>query len=454
MKFFLLLILLSGSVLARTNDLAKRPRSFPVAGGKAVFVDFTEANYLITYDVDSRSASVRAVIRINVIEAGRPVFDSVEAPTSILLNNKTRVTASEVRTPENETTVRVLDQDLPRGQHTLTIDVPLKTLVEFVSGGVKSGFWTSDLSHRQFLERYMPANFEFDQVKMVFRVEFKGLKSRQAIFTNGSVKELSGSSFEITYPDYFTSSSLYFHTTPAASVEELRFSYKSVDGRELPSVVYVAKNPLGLGSAQTLQTLRSRTIQIMQELEGDYGPFPHPHIIVYNAGTGGMEYCGATITSMSALGHELFHSYFARGVMPANGNAGWLDEALASWRDGGYRRADNMTGTSRMSAHPYYTRITDRQAYTFGARFMAYLDGKLRDKGGLKPFMRHMVEKKVFAPLFVEDFVTELNKFYGMSFDEDFRRHTYDKSAVSTEKHSGDHPVHRKMTIEDLRRIL
>src|SRR5690606_10293927 len=152
------------------NDLAHRPKSFALPEGKAVFADFTKAHYEITYDLGASSAWVKARIEMHLPEAGRVVFDSIEAPVSIMLNGKKNVSAREVKTPSNDTTVRVLGESLNKGKHVLELELPLKNLVEFKDGGVKSGFWTSDLSHRQFLERYLPANFEYDQVKMSFLV--------------------------------------------------------------------------------------------------------------------------------------------------------------------------------------------------------------------------------------------------------------------------------------------
>jgi hypothetical protein len=78
-----------------------------------------------------------------------------------------------------------------------------------------------------------------------------------------------------------------------------------------------------------------------------------------------------------------------------------------------------------MSSHPYYTRITDTAAYSFGSRFMSLLDGRSRAQGGLKPFLRHMVANHRFSPLFVEEFIGWMGAFYGTSFTEDFRRYTY-----------------------------
>lgn len=455
MKFFLLGLLLSGAALAQKNDLTHRPKSFSTSTGKAVFVDFITADYAINYNAEAKSANVVATIKFNAPEAGLPVFDSVEVPTSVVLDGET-VTAVETKTPSSETTLRLMNKTVSEGSHTAVISVPLKTLVEFKDGGVKSAFWTSDLDERRFLERYMPASLEYDQVKMSFTITFNGTTAKQKIYTNGTVSEVkrAGKSvFKVTYPEYYNASSIFFHTVPEGATDELRFTLKSIDGREIPSVVYFSKSLWG--GSSSLERLKASATEIFHELESDYGAWLHPQLIVYNAGMGGMEYCGATMTDTGALGHEMFHSYFARGVMPANGNAGWLDEALASWRDDGYQTLSTLSGTSRMSGHPYYTRTTDTAAYSFGERFMSYMDGKVTTKGGLKPFMRHMVENKKFAPLHVEDFIREMSSFYGVEVESEFKKYTFGSgNNFSFEKSQKSKHVHRKMTIEELQKLL
>jgi hypothetical protein len=455
MKFLFTCLFFAGTALANRNDLIHRPRSFSTPVGRAVFVDFETADYEISYDANLKYSEVVARIKFSAPESGLPIFDSVTPPVSVILDGET-VLSTEVKTPSDETTLRVINKSIGTGLHTMTIKVPLTTLVEFSSEGIKSAFWTSDLSERNFLERYMPANLEFDQVKMTFTVSFEGLQTKQKIYTNGFIKEVKNSSksvFKISYPDYFTASSIFFHTTPEGSTNELAFSVKSIDGREIPAIVYAKKPAWGGGSP--LQSLKNRTTEIFQELESDYGAWPHPVLVVFNSGLGGMEYCGATMTSASALGHELFHSYFARGMMPANGNSGWLDEALASWRDKGYKSITSLSGTSKMSNHPYYMRTTDQAAYTFGERFMSYMEGKLQDKGGLKPFMRHIIEKRKFSPLFVEEFIKEMSSFYDVSVEADFKTYTYGSfNNFPQNFKSSDSHIHRKMTIEELKNHL
>jgi hypothetical protein len=455
MKILLAVLLISSFAHAH-GDLARRPESFRVAKGSAVFVDFVEANYHITYDMDKKSAQVKAVIDFNMPETGRPLFDSVETPTLLTINGKAAVT-QEIKTPGNETTLRMVDMLLNAGAHRMMVELPLKTLVDFKDGGVRSAFWTSDLSERSFLEKYLPSNLEYDQVKMIFHVKFVGGKSRQVIYTNGEVKEYGTGVYKIIYPPYFNVSSIFFHTVPAGTMDEIRYSLKSIDGRDIPVVIYVGKSSLGMGKS-TLARLKSETDKVFHELESDYGAWPHPSLVIYNAGLGGMEYHGATITEFRALGHEMFHCYFARGVMPANGNAGWLDEALASWRDNGYQSQTSFTGTSRMSSQPYYTRTTDRAAYSYGERFMRFMDGKLKSQGGLKPFMRYMVDQQLFTPIFVNEFIQQMSTFYGVSVEEDFKKHTFGtKESLDVKFMKSKLPentIHRKMTIEELQNYL
>lgn len=448
MKFLIAFTLFTSLALATENDKRHTPKSFSVGTGQAVFADFTEAVYNITYDVTAQKATVVAEIKLETRETGYPIFDSVAVPSSVIFDGAA-VTAVETKTPNRETTLRYVNKLAAPGVHTLKIEVPLTTLVKFSAEGVNTAFWTSDLDERQFLERYMPANFEFDQVKMTFNVNFVGAKTKQVIYTNGVMSEVKSNVFKISYPSYYTASSIFFHAVPQGAVNELRFSLKSIDGREIPSVVYFSKGAF----AANLEKLKTKTTEVFHELESDYGAFPHPSLTVYQAGSGGMEYCGATMTDFSALGHELFHSYFARGVMPANGNSGWLDEALASWRDDGYQTLETLSGSTGMSSHPYYTRITDTAAYSFGERFMSYLDGKTKAKGGLKPFMRHMIDKKVFAPLFVEEFIAEMNKFYGISVDADFQKYTFAKGPSWTPAKKNSH-IHKKMSVEEMAKFL
>jgi hypothetical protein len=451
---FILTSSLSEQALGQTKDAERMPKSFTSPEGRVVFVDFMTADYEVTYDLMGKKSVVLARIKFQQYEAGLPIFDSQEETLSVSVNGE-EVPSGKTRTPEGETTVRFIKKSLPPGVHEAKISVPLNQLVQYTPKGIRSAFWTTDLEDRGFLERYLPANFEFDQVKMKIRVHFKGISQPQKIYTNGVVKKLpfeNQTSYEISYPPYFTSSSVFFHTLPEGSTNELSFTLRSVDGRVIPVTVYT--NTTQFPGGTNIEVLKNKSTEYFHELEKDYGAWPHEGLIVYNAGLGGMEYCGATMTSLSALGHEMFHSYFARGVMPANGNSGWIDEALASWRDEGYQSISSLMGTSRMSAHPHYTRSTDMNAYTFGERFMQYLEGKLKARGGLKPFMRFYLEKKLFTPFLIENFIQEMSDFYGVSLNSDFKKFTFGEKNSNIMKSNNSKTIHLKLSLKELEKLL
>ena len=450
---FLLLLTLSSVFASGAQSSTQRPPSFAHQGAKAVFVDFEEAVYDITYDLNLKSAEVIARFRMQVPEPGYPVFDVVEEPTVIKIDG-IYAGASITNTPSQETKLRVINRILRIGTYQLEVRCPLRNLTEFSADGVKSAFWVSDLEDRTYLERYLPVNLEYDKMKITFNIKFKGSTNKQHVFANGLVTWPTDEDVKIVYPAYFSMNSLYFHTTPVGSVELLESSFKSRNGKDVPVQVYAAKSPTAL---QTIEDLKEQAQNVLNELERDFGPFPHASLTIYNAnltsmGLGGMEYAGATVTDRGSLSHELFHSYFGRGFVPANGNAGWIDEALASWRDYNYYRMVSLNGSSAMAAHPIYTRKTDTAAYGFGPRFMAFLDHKLSSKGGLKPFMAKLLEKKLFEPMTTEDFIRELETYFKETLQPTFTTYVY---GLSNEGARVDNSrIHRKLNPRQLQSIL
>jgi hypothetical protein len=96
----------------------------------------------------------------------------------------------------------------------------------------------------------------------------------------------------------------------------------------------------------------------------------------------GMEYDGATTASVAALEHEVFHSWFGRGVKPARAGDGWIDEAWVSWATGTRRAGQPRFHSEELPLddppvelypHQPWARHTPLAAYTEGARLFAGL---------------------------------------------------------------------------------
>ncbi|HXH31359.1 MAG TPA: hypothetical protein VNJ01_11145 [Bacteriovoracaceae bacterium] len=415
MKTTLFFLLLAAQSFA--SDLALRPPSFRVPEGLAVFTDFTQAKYEITYDYLKKEALVTSRIVLETAEAGHPVFDLVGEPLELTIDG-IPATAPVKSTPDNVTKIRVISKKVDAGRHVVVIKSSISELVSFTAAGVNNGFWMDDLKDRSYLEKYLPSNLMYDRIPMEFNVTVLNALSKQSVYTNGVTERTGDNKFKITFPRSFNASSPFFHLVPTESVFETKFNYKSIDGRELPVLIYFKKE-LSPSPELRFERLKRKTLAVMNELERDYGAFPHPAMTIYMVADGGMEYAGATLTSEANLAHEIFHSYFARGVMPADGNASWIDEALATWRDDGYKTLPALpTGVQLMKRGPYF-RYTDLLAYGFGGKFFAYLSGKV---GDLRPFMRVLLEKKTLTPFTLDEFITEMSSFYAQDLSPEFAK--------------------------------
>ncbi len=443
--FSFFLVLFSSSTFAQMQHA---PPSFKTSfGNNAVFVDFKTVNYQIEYDVPAKKAYAKTKISFESSEAGFPIFDLVSEPISIQIDGAPSEQAL-IATPYGESSIRIVKSITTPGVHTLEITTQIKEGVSFASDSVSSAFWTSDLDDRNYMEQYLPSNYEYDQFQITIEMTSNG-KEIQDIATNGTVHSFGVNHYEIRYPGYFTTSSVFFHTFPMGKFSEKKFDYKSINGMTIPVRIY-AKYGFFLNMAET------KTINTLTELEKDYGPFPHPSVTIYLAGAGGMEYCGATMSDLSALDHELTHSYFARGMLPSNGNAGWMDEAIASWRDDGYKNlSEEKLYVTQMASHPVYTRKTDTDAYDSGARFMAYLNHLSFDQGGLKKFLKQIIDTRLFKPLTTEDFHSDYEKFFGIDVAREYSKYVYGKDQLELPaKTLIENPKHQKMSVKEMQSYL
>jgi hypothetical protein len=207
---------------------------------------------------------------------------------------------------------------------------------------------------------------------------------------------------------------------------------KSVDGREIPFTVYTF-------IPWSVSKYAAEARRVFAELEADYGPWAHESFIAYGAGFGGMEHAGATMTSFKALDHEMLHSYFAKGVMPSSGNSGWIDEAIASWRDRGYYTSPTPGVPANLAGRSIYARNTNSQAYAHGSAFLAYLDYLMQDKGGLKAFLRGYFQTYQKTLITTDHFINNLEFFSGLELKQLFLDNVFtptpEKGEILEENH-------------------
>ena len=444
-KFIALLAFIP--VLAHAS-IDQAPPKFNYADGKAVFVDFQNARYDITYDVLNKSVAVESIITFDAPNAGYPVFDLVADPSEVILDGSI-ITTEATPDPDKQTTLRIMQQKIAAGSHELKIKHNITTNVVFNEGAVASGFWMSDLNDRRYLEQYLPSNLEFDQYQMDMKVNIIGADAAHTLKANGNISKTGDNSFEVSFPDFYSASSVYFHLFRENNFSSnIQFYYPSIDGRLIPVDIYTIYDANEFASA---------TRTILAELESDYGPFPHNQVIIYgNAPSGGMEHSGATITSLRALGHELFHSYHARALMPANGNAGWMDEAIARWRDNNYPLTEKLNFEStRVAGHSLWSRMTDRMAYTEGSAFLSWIAHRMNEKNlSFKSFLREYFQEFKYTTVTTQLFQQELSDASGLDLSADFAKYVYGQGSVQKSNHKfhfhEENPFHPVFTEKQL----
>lgn len=431
--------------------LKDAPPSFSYKDSKAVYVDFETANYDLEFDFEKKTVLVNSTISFQSTQEGYPIFDLIPEPLSVSIDGK-ETSAPELQDPERASTMRALNTRLASGRHTLKLRHVLSTNVVFGTDGVAAGFWTSDLNDRKYLEQYLPTNLEFDQYQMNMKVDASSAPASHVLKANGKVTELGNNVFSVSFPKFYSASSLYFHLFRDNSfVNNVQFYLKSIDGRMIPFDIYTSYD---------VQPFVDTATEVFHELEADYGPWPHQQMIVYgNAPSGGMEYSGATITSLKALGHEMMHSYHARGLMPANGNAGWMDEAMARWRDNKYPLVEALTYSyTRLAGRSVYNRMTDRMAYTEGSAFLGWIGYQMNGKGiSMKSFLRDYFQKYKYTTVTTPLFQKELSAAAGRDLSAEFDQYIYGKGAPRTpmksmHSHKED-PMHPRYTKEQLKQM-
>lgn len=441
----ILLALLSTSILCWAN-LNQAPENFKKDGSLMVFVDFNTVDVSLVYDITKGSAVATSTITFYQPVEGKPIFDLVPKAMETQINNE----PVDIKETDllGTSTVKYIDRIMSVGMHTLEITNTIEKNVSFQSNYVKSAFWMSDLSDRRYIEQYLPSNLEYDQYKMTIDLQITGTQTDHVLYSNAQVTQLANQHWYLEFRDVYTASSFYMHITRKGLIPELKKDYESIDGRILPITVY---------TDQSTTRFMNLTLEYLKDLEKDYGAFPHDKVVVYGEGKGGMEHCGATITSLSALGHELIHSYFARGVMPAHGNSGWVDEAIASWFDSDYSNTSRwFLQRSRMAGHSQYKRTTDRDAYSKGKRFLGYLNKVFADEGkkGLKPFLREFFTTRKFKPFKTPEFKAAMEQYYNMDLTKDFDKYIYGAKGVDKSDTLAENPMHPVLTDTELFNLL
>jgi hypothetical protein len=306
---------------------------------------------------------------------GKPIDTSDFAPTDVGAGTGTEV--------------RVLDIAIEAGSpHVLEVGYRLATPqatgaepIGWTEGGLSFDFWMSDLEPGRYLEMWVPAPLIHDRFTLTVDIELLGHERPHTLLANatGVDAEPGGGRWTVSYPGHFTALSPMLVLAPSDHIE-LRRSAVGLPGGDRPLAVVTARHA---DSQADLDASQADIHAWLTYLAARYGRWSHGDTFwaFIWASSRGMEYDGATTASVTALEHEVFHSWFGRGVKPARAADGWIDEAWTTWatshRPDRPRFAAEPLGLEEPPVELYpthpWSRHTPVAAYTEGARLFAGL---------------------------------------------------------------------------------
>jgi hypothetical protein len=384
---------------------------------KHVFVDFKTAQYEINIDLKNKTVSTKSHITFNQEEDGHIIFDLKKICTDVTLDQK-KVKIKKLIISKAFTMAKTISTITKAGIHTLTVNTNLTEGISFKEG-FEMGLWMRDLFGRKFLEQYLPTNFEFDQYKANLVINITGGDISDYVLMVNGKKSKTKTGFIVNFPEFYTASSFFIHLFQSKNYKMNISEYTRKDGKKIDFVVYSKDEKL-------TTSLKNKANNSVKELEVFYGSWPHDYLIVFgDQDAGGMEHAGATQTSLGSLDHELHHSYFSRAVLPRNGNAGWMDEAIVTWRDRGYP-LNKVTNFKKhnLGCHSVFRRSTDWDSYKKGGNFIGHLAYLYSVKGiDFKEVLREYFHAYKFQVVTTKTFRLFLEQSYGESLKNKFKRY-------------------------------
>lgn len=367
--------------------LSHAPAPIVVSGLMAVPIHIQRLRASVILDVPTRSGYVDAAMAYRMGQnAGCAMFDLRQTIDQAWLDGRSIATARLRPHDVGEgphATMRVLNwPQSAHSAHTLNLRYRLTQPHSDLGGAyppllaarsnqrLRWSFGMGDLFDGRHLEMWFPSNLPFDQFPFELVVKLTGTATKHTVITNGTVARYVEDEWHITFPAWFSSISPMIELRPTDELEHARGQVVlRASGRIVVIDVWKAK-----GQLVDLAHEAARIGQMLDANEAIFGPFAvERYTCFFHDADGGMEYAGATTTSSTALAHEVLHSWFARGVMPASDSDGWWDEAFTTYMTSGAApvRLDFDRPPIELCSRRPFQRHTPAAAYIEGSRLFS-----------------------------------------------------------------------------------
>jgi hypothetical protein len=388
--------------MATNFHIAPPPKT--VDGLLAVPVDISTIDAHFTFDGATSTATADATITYTVgPTGGNPIFDLRQTITAAWLDGAPfgpAQLAHHAFGTGSFTDLRVIQAVQAAGSvHTLRVQYGLAIPDSQLGGAylpaldwspgprLRFVFGLSDLNRARYAEAWLPANLIFDQFSIALEITILNTLAAHTVLTNGAVTTVGPNHWQIAFPARFTALSPMLEVRASDTLDS------ATGTASLPvsakTVTIEAWKPLGGGTVLATEINHIRDYLIANET--DYGAYLHGTRYAAFFNGGGMEYEGGTTTAPSALRHETFHSWFARGMKPASQADGWWDEGFTTYHDAGATGSVPFDFTAPpivLSSRDPWQRHTAGNAYGDGSAFWNGMAALL----GVAPFNQLMAE--------------------------------------------------------------
>jgi hypothetical protein len=368
--------------MATNFDLAP-PRTI-VDGLAAVPIDIQHITASLTFDGTTSSGTGDATLDFIVGPGGGcPIFDLRQAITSLWLDGAPFPPAQAALRDFGGGTgaeLRVIEAVLAAGSsHTLRVTYTLGPPQASTAGSYQPGmawsagprlafnFGFTDLGPGRYLEAWVPANLIFDQFDLTLELRIVNTPVAHSVISNGTATTIGTNHWSVVFPARSTALS------PLVEVRATDTLASQTGSVTLPvsgQTVTIEAWKLATSSVD----LAARVADIAAWLsanETSTGRYVHGSRFLAFLHTGGMEYDGGTTTGVGALRHEVFHSWWGRGLKPASQADGWWDEAWTVYNDlgaSGSAPFDFTAAPVTLSSTNPWVRATPSSSYSSGER--------------------------------------------------------------------------------------
>lgn len=389
-------------------------KAFPIDAQK-IHIDFT---------LDASQSVVQAVATLDVkivSDEYKPLLAFPSDAVSVTVEVDGRSLSINdflaINLPETATSrYHVINASLESGQHEIVVRYSLTGKTSILSS-------YSDLSGRG-LQAYVPCNpMLYDRFDFSGTARVSGTSDVYRIYSNSDVTNVGPNEWTFAHPVRANALAPYFHVLKESSIAGT--ATRTANGINGPIAVQAYRTDPSAPSPADAAEIAVTEIERLEPLLGTYA-HGNKFVIFLTAGRGGMEYAGATITSLSALKHEVFHSWFATGVFPRYYSDAWLDEALARWFDNSNPATPLPQLTPiRLAGYSPYDLQFPADAYGYGSKLMAHLAYL---SGGTNQFMQILgafFEANKLKTVTTEEFRDFVENWLAQDLDAFFLTYVY-----------------------------